>query len=125
MHKDLSNQAVKILKNLPEVSKIILYGSVLRGNYRKDSDIDLAIICNDLYKIFPLDMEGMPLGLRQNIDNSLKPLKEKFKIKFHVPTYWEYELKNGIELYSTKDSKRNQLSDIGIIVYDIYDNSNK
>jgi predicted nucleotidyltransferase len=125
MHKDLSNQAVEILKKLPEVSKIILYGSVLRGDYKKDSDIDLAIICNDLYKLFPLDMEGIPLDLRQKINNSLEPLTKNSEIKFHIPIYWNYELQTGIELYSTRDSKRNQLKDIGLVVYDAYNNYNK
>lgn len=42
--KILSEIEQEIIKNLNNVNNIILFGSIARGAYRKDSDIDIAII---------------------------------------------------------------------------------
>jgi predicted nucleotidyltransferase len=43
IHKEI----LKEFEPIGEKAKIILFGSVARGNYRLDSDIDLAIITKD------------------------------------------------------------------------------
>jgi predicted nucleotidyltransferase len=116
MHKRLAQQAIDILKNLDEVDKLVLYGSVHRGDYRPDSDIDIAFICSDIWKGLPLDLEGIPARLRQKIDNSLKPLQEGAEVKFHIPVYWNSEFKEGIRLPSEKNLS-NMLHQVGEVVY--------
>ncbi len=37
-----------ILSSYPEIIKVILYGSRAKGNYKKGSDIDLAIVSDSL-----------------------------------------------------------------------------
>lgn len=44
--KDLRKFIKKVRKNI-KVSKFILFGSRARGNYRKDSDVDLLVISKD------------------------------------------------------------------------------
>ena len=117
MHEEISSKAIDILKNLEEVDKIILYGSVLRGDYNKNSDIDLAFICDDFYRNFPLDIEGNPNGLRQKIDDSLKEIQEKHNIKIQVPIYWNQDFEKRIALLSARNNQINYLNDIGKIVY--------
>ena len=57
------------------VSKIILYGSYARGDYRKDSDIDVAVvvprssISNDILE----DMAKL-FKLRRNISTDIEPV---------------------------------------------------
>ena len=119
MHEEISSKAIDILKNLEEVDKIILYGSVLRGDYNKNSDIDLAFICDDVMKSFPLNLDGTPVGLREKIQNSLCGLEEKSGIKFHVPIYWESDFREGIT-FPGKKNYPNTLLEAGCVVFDSY-----
>lgn len=58
-------------KNI-NVQKAILYGSYARGNYRADSDIDIAIISPDFGKNYLL--EGVELKLAAiNFSSSISP----------------------------------------------------
>lgn len=119
MHVELSEQGIEILKKFNEVSKIVFYGSVYRKNHRKESDIDLAFICDDVMKSFPLNLDGTPVGLREKIQNSLYGLEEKSGIKFHVPIYWESEFREGISLPGKKNYP-NALLEAGCVVFDAY-----
>ena len=120
MHRKLSQQAIGVLKGFDEVSKIILYGSVLSGNYRPDSDIDLAVICDDVWRGLPLDFEGIPFGLRSRINERLGVIENRTGIVFHISIYWDSEFKDGIELYSGKKYPPDFLHEVGSVVYDAY-----
>jgi len=37
--------------NQSEIEKVILFGSVARDEYKKDSDIDILVIAKDKYKV--------------------------------------------------------------------------
>lgn len=62
--KKLVEEYAKLVVNNMVVKKIILYGSYARGDYRKDSDIDVAVvvpkssvsknILDDMAKLFKL-----------------------------------------------------------------------
>jgi len=117
MHKVLVNRAVEILHTFPEIDKLVLYGSVARGDYRRDSDIDIAVVCDDFWRCFPADLEGFPAGLRARIENALKELQESSGIKCHVPLYWTSEFERGIELTSNRPGK-DILNKVGILLYD-------
>ncbi|MEM4259435.1 MAG: nucleotidyltransferase domain-containing protein [Candidatus Pacearchaeota archaeon] len=120
MHRQLADKAIRALSEIPEARKIILYGSVAREKYRPDSDIDIAFICCDKGKGGILDIEGLPYGLRQKIEEILNRLNNPNKIKFHVPIYWESEFKEGIELSSDEQGSRAPeiLNKVGIVRYD-------
>ena len=74
VRKLVEEYAKLVIENMI-VNKIILYGSYARGNYREDSDIDVAIvvprssisddIINDMAKLF---------RLRRNISSDIEPV---------------------------------------------------
>ncbi len=57
------------------VSKIILYGSYARGDYRKDSDIDVAVVVprSSISKDILEDMAKL-FKLRRNISTDIEPV---------------------------------------------------
>lgn len=65
----------KVVVDNMNVKKIIMYGSYARGDYKKDSDIDVAVvvpkesisknILNDMAKLFKL---------RRNISSDIEPV---------------------------------------------------
>jgi len=114
MHKELSKRAVEVLRDFPEVSKIVSYGSVSRDEHRPDSDIDLAFICDDGYRGVLADLNGYPSGLRKRINENLGLIDNPTNIKFHVPIYWDCEFESGIGL------GRDMLHEVGVVVYDEY-----
>lgn len=122
MHKKLLKIGIEKLKDFDELSKLVLFGSVLKNNYRKNSDIDLAFICSDFFKNDFLNFEGIPLGLREKIDNCFEKIQKENKIFFHIPIYWDYEFEKGIELYSGKKSPPDFLHETGLVVYNRYPN---
>jgi len=102
IHRKLAEEGIRKLKRFPEVEKLILYGSVARGDYRPSSDIDIAFICFDIFRDLPLDLIGFPIGLSERID----------------PIYWNSELEEGIELFSGKKSPPDYLDKVGLVVCD-------
>ena len=57
------------------VNKIILYGSYARGDYRKDSDIDVAVVVprSSISKDILEDMAKL-FKLRRNISTDIEPV---------------------------------------------------
>lgn len=57
------------------VNKIILFGSYARGDFRKDSDIDVAVVVpkNSLSKDIIADMSKL-FKLRRNISIDIEPV---------------------------------------------------
>lgn len=53
------------------ITNVYLFGSYAKGNYHKDSDIDLAIIIKNLSDKFDTQVELMVL--RRNFDLSIEP----------------------------------------------------
>ncbi|HNX07908.1 MAG TPA: nucleotidyltransferase domain-containing protein [Bacteroidales bacterium] len=51
--------------------KIILFGSYAKGNFNKDSDIDIAVILNDFNDI--IEMQVKLMKLRRKIDSRIEP----------------------------------------------------
>ena len=66
--RELVEQYAKIVRNNMLVNKIVLYGSYARGDNRKDSDIDVAVIVprSSIYKDILEDMSKL-FKLRRNI----------------------------------------------------------
>lgn len=43
LNKDIYNEIIETFKSISEIKRVVLYGSRARGDYRKTSDIDLAV----------------------------------------------------------------------------------
>ena len=58
--------------------KILLYGSYAKGNWNEDSDIDIAVIVDEVHGDY-LEIASMLYRLRRNIDDRIEPvlLEEK------------------------------------------------
>ncbi|NLO18579.1 MAG: nucleotidyltransferase domain-containing protein [Ignavibacteria bacterium] len=52
-------------------SKLYLFGSQVKGNLRKDSDIDIAVVLKDYEKKLEIQIELM--RLRRKIDSRIEP----------------------------------------------------
>lgn len=61
------------LKKLIHIEKVYLYGSYAKGNYHKDSDIDIVIISNDFSGIRFYDYKRI-VPFRRKIDVRIEPM---------------------------------------------------
>lgn len=73
--KKLVEDYAKLVVNNMVVKKIILYGSYARGDYRKDSDIDVAVVVskNNVSKDILDDMAKL-FKLRRSISTNIEPV---------------------------------------------------
>lgn len=53
--------------------RILLYGSYAKGNWNEDSDIDIAVIVDEVQGDY-LEMASMLYRLRRNIDDRIEPV---------------------------------------------------
>jgi predicted nucleotidyltransferase len=51
--------------------KIVLFGSYAKGNFNKDSDIDIAVILKDYNNLMDIQLDLM--RLRRSIDSRIEP----------------------------------------------------
>ncbi len=98
LKKQLAERAAPIIaEEFPNLRLIILYGSVARGNARKDSDVDLALIFSGSRQTLP------------NIFNHYETLAEKFheeSIPFPHP-----HIKGGLNLHPLPEQEYAESSD--------------
>lgn len=73
--RKLVEEYAKLVTNNMIVNKIILYGSYARGDYRKDSDIDVAVVVprSSLSKNILDDMAKL-FKLRRSISIDIEPI---------------------------------------------------
>ena len=73
--RKLVQKYAKIVVENMVVNKIILYGSYARGDYKKDSDIDVAVIVprSSISKNILDDMAKL-FKLRRNISTDIEPV---------------------------------------------------
>ena len=93
--KDRKQIAIDFAKSLnhPEIEKIILFGSVARGDDDADSDIDILIITNDKDKIEEEVLEkSFDLTLKTR-ENAIKSSKNCIEIE-------EYDLSINRSYYA-------------------------
>lgn len=70
---DIVKKYVEIVLANYKVEAIILFGSYAKGTNREDSDIDIAIITDDLKHGDRIDEEINLMKLRRGIDYRLEP----------------------------------------------------
>ncbi len=69
---DIVNKYIAIVKKNYNVVAIILFGSYVKGTENKDSDIDIAIVTDDI-KTDKFDEEVKLTLLRRKIDSRIEP----------------------------------------------------
>jgi uncharacterized protein len=98
--KDAVNIATKYIKYLlkknMKIHNAYLFGSYAKGTNTKDSDIDIAIIFNEMAD--EIDMQIELMKLRRKIDTRIEPHPY---LKSELDTFnplWQEILKKGIEI---------------------------
>lgn len=96
--EEVVNKIVEILKKYEEVESAKIFGSRARGDYRKGSDIDIALFGNKLThtintKIF-YDIDDLYLPYNIDLIN-FNSLGEENTIKENI-------LKEGVDIYVKK-----------------------
>jgi uncharacterized protein len=84
-----------LLNEYFKLEKVYLFGSYAKGNYREDSDIDVAVVVNhidgDYFSVNPLLWK-----LRRQVDDRIEPiLIEK---DFDEANFLEEVQRSGIEI---------------------------
>ena len=64
-------QYAELVNSAFESKKIFLFGSYAKGNYREDSDIDVAVVLKDFENAIDIQLELMKL--RRKIDSRIEP----------------------------------------------------
>ncbi len=67
----IASRYADAVKSKYDIVKIILFGSYARGNYHKDSDIDIAVILKDYNSLIDIQLDLM--RIRRKIDSRIEP----------------------------------------------------
>lgn len=101
INKEIANivdKYIAIVKENYDVVAIILFGSYAKGTEHEDSDIDIAIITDDI-KTDKFDEEVRLTLLRRKIDNRIEPHIISIKDYENDETPFVVEVKNtGIKV---------------------------
>jgi len=77
--------------------KVVLYGSYTKGNWKEESDIDIAVVVDAINEDF-LDTEILLYKLRRNIDDRIEPIL--LECKNDESGFLDEILKHGEVIYS-------------------------
>lgn len=116
---NISNIIIEFINGVNEilgnrVKKIILYGSYARGDYNKNSDIDIMILTDllddEMYDYF-VKISDMAYDIEEanNFEISLSPLIkniEKFNYWLEVLPFYMNVQKEGVVLSESENFKR-------------------
>ncbi len=70
---DIVKKYALVVNENMKPKKIILYGSFARGDWREDSDIDVAVVFDSLTGDF-LDNKALLYKLRRKVDDRIEPV---------------------------------------------------
>jgi len=68
---NIAHRYAEVVKDMFDFKKVILFGSYVKGNQHKDSDIDIAIIFSDYNNRFDRQFELMKLT--RKVDSRIEP----------------------------------------------------
>ena len=95
LEEDKIEKIINIMKKYPEIESAKIFGSRARGDYRKGSDIDIAVfgkkITTTIHTNIFFEIEDLYLPYMIDLIN-FDSLDDKNKIKENI-------LKEGIEIY--------------------------
>lgn len=95
---DIVDKYIAIVKENYDVVAIILFGSYAKGTEHEDSDIDIAVVTDDI-KTDKFDEEVKLTLLRRKIDSRIKPHIIKVKDYENDETPFVVKVKNtGIKV---------------------------
>jgi len=102
--KALVNFRDRVLKDLGDrVNAIVVYGSVARGKYREDSDIDVLIVGSDKEIKSKVSEISYEIDYENSFETFITPVnytKEEIEHRIKVGSPFIYEvLKDGVALY--------------------------
>jgi uncharacterized protein len=93
---DCAKRYSDAIRNIMDVKKIILFGSFAKGNATADSDIDIAVIVDNIGRDW-LKTSQTLYKLRRNIDVSIEPVL--LDSKDNSTGFLEEILKTGEVIY--------------------------
>ncbi len=67
----IANQYAEALTEKYNLVKIVLFGSYAKGNFHKESDIDIAVVFKDYDNVIKMQLELMRLN--RKIDSRIEP----------------------------------------------------
>lgn len=67
----IAEKYIKEVGSKYAISRALLFGSFAKGNFNNDSDIDVAVVINNIPDI--IDMQIDLMKLRRNIDLRIEP----------------------------------------------------
>lgn len=67
----IANSYAVVVNAKHKYLKMYLFGSYAKGNYNKDSDIDIAVVFEDYNNLMDMQLELM--RLRRKIDSRIEP----------------------------------------------------
>ena len=102
MEKDIRKIVKKyihtVLHHQPDLLSAYIFGSYARNNQRTESDIDIALVIDNMADIDRFDTQVKLMLLASNIDNRIEPHPiSKEELKSNNPFVLEI-LKTGIKL---------------------------
>ena len=102
--KVLANFRDRVLKDLGDrINAIVVYGSVARGEYRDDSDIDVLIVGSDKEIKSKVSEIIYEIDYENNFETFITPVyytREEIEHRVKVGSPFIYEvLKDGVVLY--------------------------
>ena len=102
--KVLANFRDRVLKDLGDrINAIVVYGSVARGEYRDDSDIDVLIVGSDKEIKSKVSEISYEIDYENNFETFITPVyytREEIEHRVKVGSPFLYEvLKDGVVLY--------------------------
>ena len=68
---EIAGKYANAVKSNYDLVKIVLFGSYAKGNYNKDSDIDIAVVLKDYNNLIDIQLELM--RLRRKFDSRIEP----------------------------------------------------
>lgn len=97
LKEDIINVIQGVFSKHPQIERVILYGSRAKGNYRNNSDIDLALVGKKL------DLSTQ-FKIETDLDNLLLPYKIDLSVlhKIENPDLVDHIGRRGVCFYEVK-----------------------
>ena len=68
---NIAEKYAELIRNSYNLQNVFLFGSYAKGTFRDESDIDLAIVLNEMDDFFKVQLDLMKL--RRKIDSRIEP----------------------------------------------------